>query len=420
MKRGPARLPAADPARWPDIATVPAAPVRAGVARAAFARAAARLPLRVVTPDGLLADGGPQAPEMVVRRPAAFFRRLGADGAIGFGESYMAGDWEAADLAGLLTAFGDGYDTLIPSALRALRPLLARGRPGEEDQTIPGSQRNIRRHYDLSHELFAAFLDETLTYSCALFAEDPGGAPVAPEGSLAQAQRRKIGRILDLAGVGPGTRLLEIGTGWGELALAAARRGARVVTVTNSAEQHRSARERARMAGAEDRVSVQLRDYRDVGGLFDAVVSVEMIEAVGDRYWPAYFGAIDRRLAPGGRAAIQAITLPHARMLQVSRSHSWMDKYIFPGAVIPSRQAIEETLARHTSLRVTGFRPMAPHYAETLRAWHRRFTASEHLIAGLGFDQVFLRMWHFYLAYCEAGFRTGLVDVGQYLLERDG
>jgi len=414
-----ASSPAADPVRWPEIARVPTAPVRAVVARAMFARAAARLRLTVRTPEGALADAGPGAPEMRINRPAAFFRRLGADGAIGFGEGYMAGDWDTDDLAAVLSAFGDRYDSLVPAALRRLRPLYLRRRPREEDQTIAGSRRNIRRHYDLSNELFAAFLDETLTYSSALFAEDAEGRPVAGPGALAEAQRRKIDRILDLAGVRPGTRLLEIGTGWGELAVRAARRGAAVVTITNSGQQYELARQRVRSAGLDGPVQVELCDYREVGGRYDAVVSVEMIEAVGDRYWPAYFGAIDRLLAPGGRAALQAITLPHDRMVGISRTYSWMDRYIFPGAVIPSVRANEETLARHTSLRIASYRPMEAHYAQTLRTWRERFTANAALVDRLGFDLVFRRMWCFYLAYCEAGFGTGLVNVGQYLLTRE-
>ncbi len=411
--------PAADPVRWPEIARVPAAPARALVARAMFTRAAAGLALTVTTPGGTLADAGPGAPEMRINRPAAFFRRLGAAGAIGFGEAFMAGDWDADDLAAVLSAFGDRYDSLVPAALRRLRPLYLRRRPQEEDQTIAGSRHNIRRHYDLSNELFAAFLDETLTYSSALFAEDADGRPVAGPGALAPAQRRKIDRILDLAAVRPGTRLLEIGTGWGGLAVRAAQRGAAVVTVTNSRQQCQLARQRVRSAGLAGRAWVRLCDYREVEGSFDAVVSVEMIEAVGDRYWPEYFGAIDRLLAPGGRAALQAITLPHDRMVAISRTFSWMDRYIFPGAVIPSVRAIEETLARHTSLRIASRHPMAPHYVETLRTWRERFTANAVLVDRLGFDLVFRRMWCFYLAYCEAGFGTGLVDVGQYLLTRE-
>ena len=410
MRRVPAAAPAADSGRWPDVATVPATTVRAAAARLAFHRVARRLRLRIATP-GADPPALPGGTGLVLRRPADFFRRLGADGPLGFGEAYMAGDWDTADLAGLLAALGAGYDELVPAPLRVLRPLVVRRRPAE-DQGIAESRRNIQLHYDLPRELFAAFLDETMTYSCALFADDAGS------GSLADAQRRKISAVLDLARVAAGTRLLEIGTGWGELAIQAARRGASVVSITNSPEQHRAATERVRDAGAGHLASVELLDYRQVSGQFDAIASVEMIEAVGDAHWPAYFAAIDSALAPGGRAAIQAITLPHSRMRQVSRDYSWMDKYIFPGAVIPSLQAIEQTLARHTTLRVASVRPMAPHYARTLRAWHARFSAAHEAIIALGFDDVFCRMWEFYLAYCEAGFLTGLVDVGQYLLER--
>ena len=415
MKRVPAAAPAADRLRWPDVATVPATAVRAVAARLAFGRAVRRLGLQVAGPEG---DSPGSGATLVIRRPADFFRRLGADGPMGFGEAYMAGDWDTDELAELLTALGTGYEQLVPAPLRLLRPLLVRRRPAAEDQSITSSRRNIELHYDLPPEMFAAFLDETMTYSCALFSEEAASLPVVPAGSLAAAQRRKVDAILDLVGVAAGTRVLEIGTGWGELAIMAARRGASVVTITNSPQQHRAASGRVKAAGVEDRVSVQLLDYREVAGQFDAVVSVEMIEAVGDAYWPDYFGAIDAALAPGGRAAIQAITLPHRRMLEVRRSYSWMDKYIFPGAVIPSRQAIEETLARHTSLHVSSVRPMAAHYVQTLHVWREQFGAAADTMAGLGFDDVFCRMWQFYLAYSEAGFRTQLVDVGQYLLER--
>jgi cyclopropane-fatty-acyl-phospholipid synthase len=415
VRRAPAASPAADPASWPDVATVPGTTLRAALARVAFGLTAGRLGLDVTSPGSSQAGSGPP---LIIRRPADFFRRLGADGPLGFGEAYMAGDWDTPDLADLLTALGTGYRQLAPAPLRPLRRLLVRRRPASEDQTIGGSRRNIELHYDLQEEMFAAFLDETMTYSCALFAADPAVEPAAAGDVLELAQRRKIEAILDLAAVAGGTRVLEIGTGWGELAIAAARRGATVVTITNSPLQHQAASRRVRAAGAQDAVTVELLDYREVAGQFDAVVSVEMIEAVGAAYWPAYFGAIDAALAPGGRVALQAITLPHWRMLQVSDSYSWMDKYIFPGAVIPSVRAIEETLARHTSLRVTGVRPMAADYVRTLRAWSERFAAAHDDIIGLGFDEVFCRMWQFYLAYSEAGFRTKLVEVGQYLLER--
>lgn len=280
-----------DARRWPDVARVPRSTLRAPIARALALQAFARLPIRVGTPDGgLPTAGGPDAPLMELHRPDHFFRRLGRDGLIGFGESHMAGDWSAPDLPALLTAFADGYGALVPRPLQSLRAVALPTQPRADRGTRAGARRNIHRHYDLSNELFALFLDETMTYSCALFdAADPAGAD-----GLAAAQRRKIDRLLDLTGVGEGTELLEIGTGWGELAVRAARRGARVVSVTLSAQQRDLAAARVAEAGVADRVQVRLSDYREVRGRFDAVVSVEMIEAVGERYWPVYFTALDR------------------------------------------------------------------------------------------------------------------------------
>lgn len=417
MRQVSAAAQAIDADRWPDVATVPATTVRAAAARLAFRRVTRKLGLQVVGPGTDITRVSSNS-RIVLQHPTDFFRRLGADGPIGFGEAYMAGDWDTHDLVGLLTALGVGYSLLVPAPFRLLRSLLVRRRPAE-DHSVAGSRRDIEQHYDLPEEMFTAFLDETMTYSCALFEDIEDALPPPDVHSLAQAQRRKIRAILDLAGVAPGTRLLEIGTGWGELALEAARRGAVVVSITNSPQQYQAASRRVRDAGVGDLVSVDLLDYRQISGQYDAVISVEMIEAVGDAYWPTYFATIDKALAPGGRAAIQAITLPHRRMLQISRTYSWMDKYIFPGAVIPSTRAIEDTLARHTTLRVSSVRPMAMHYARTLQAWRARFSAAEDAVISLGFDEVFCRMWQFYLGYCEAGFRTGLVDVGQYLLERE-
>jgi cyclopropane-fatty-acyl-phospholipid synthase len=235
---------------------------------------------------------------------------------------------------------------------------------------------------------------------------------------LAAAQRRKIDRLLDRAQVGEGTRLLEIGTGWGELALRAAARGADVVSVTLSAEQKRLAEERVAAAGFTDKVRVELKDYRAVEGEYDAVVSVEMIEAVGYEYWPVYFTTIDRLLAPGGRAAIQAITLPHERMLASRRSYTWIHKYIFPGGFIPSVRAIEDITARETGLRVRERFSMGDSYAQTLRLWEERFTSRHDEVAALGFDETFERMWRFYLCYSRAGFQAGYLDVQQFLFDR--
>lgn len=398
-------------------------PLRAAVARVLFTSAVARLPLRVRLPDGrLLGAGPPDAPVMVVHRPREFFRRLGAGGLIGFGESYMAGEWDCADLTALLTVFAARVGELVPPWAQWLRRAGVRAQPRADDPTPDGARRNIHHHYDLSNDLFALFLDETMTYSSGLFAAGADGRPVAAEHLLAGAQRRKIDRLLDRAAVGPGTRLLEIGTGWGELAIRAAARGADVVTVTISPEQRALAARRVAEAGLAGRVRVELRDYRGLDarldGVFDAICSAEMIEAVGMRYWPAYFGALGRLLAPGGRIALQAITMPHERMLATRHTYTWIQKYIFPGGLIPSVTAIEDT-ARPAGLRVTSREDFGAHYAQTLRIWRDRFTARTGEVKALGFDEAFIAMWTFYLCYAEAGFRSGYLDVCQFTLEAD-
>ena len=405
-----------DPDRWPDVAVAAGSPARAAVARAVFGTAVARLPVRVRLPDGSLhGGGGPAAPVMHIHRPREFFRRFGASGLIGFGESYMAGDWDSTDLTALLTVFAAHAAELVPPGLQRLRRLAVRRQPPDDLQTVAGARRNIGRHYDLSNDLFALFLDETMTYSSALFAIGPDGAPAA--GDLAEAQHRKIDRLLDRAGVGPGCRVLEIGTGWGELAIRAGRRGATVRTITISREQRALAARRVAEAGLAGRVSVELRDYRDVDGRFDAICSVEMLEAVGERYWDAYFAALDRHLAPGGRIGLQTITMAHDRMLATRDTYTWIQKYIFPGGLLPSVTAIQDSLAR-TTLRITGREDFGAHYAQTLRIWRERFGARDADVARLGFDEVFNRMWTFYLCYSEAGFRAGYIDVSQFTLAR--
>ncbi|MFE2474881.1 class I SAM-dependent methyltransferase [Streptomyces sp. NPDC059389] len=398
-----------DAARWPDVARVPST----GAARTAAAghlvgRALDRLSLTAPTAGS--SPTGAAGPRLTLHDPDAFFRRIGRDGLIGFGESYMAGEWDSEDLAGALTVLAGHVDELVPAPLRLLRGLWVSARPVADRNTRAGARANVQRHYDLSNELFSAFLDPTLTYSSAVFA----GFPARSE-SLAEAQHRKIDRLLDLAGVGEGTRLLEIGTGWGELALRAAARGSRVTTLTLSAEQAALARERIAAAGLCDRVEVQLRDYRDAEGRHDAVISVEMIEAVGAEFWPSYFAALRRALAPGGRIALQTITMGHRRMLHTAATHTWIGKYVFPGGLIPSRRAIAEHAAA-AGLRAAADHGYGEHYAETLRLWRERFTANRPLVTALGFDTVFRRMWEFYLAYSEAGFRSRYLDVRQLLL----
>jgi len=415
----PAAAPVPHEDAWPGLARAPRVPVHAAVARAVVARALRRLPVRMVFPDGTTwGAGGPDAPVMVMVRPAAVFARLGADLRIGFGEAYMCGDWTTGpgtDLADLLTPFAERLTRLVPQPLQRLRGLVDRRLPAHEENTESGSRSNIARHYDLSNDLFARFLDPTMTYSSAWFPDSISGPD---DLDLERAQLRKIDGVLDHARVVRGTRLLEIGTGWGALAVRAAQRGADVTSITLSAEQRSLALERIAEAGLSDRVEVRLQDYRQVAGSFDAIVSVEMIEAVGERYWPTYFTTLDRLLAPGGRIGLQSITMSHDRMLATRRSYGWIHKYIFPGGLIPSLDAIDSALAGHTDLQVLERRELGWHYALTLHQWRRRFGDAWPEIAAQGFDATFRRMWDFYLAYCEAGFRTGYLGVSQLSLGR--
>ncbi|MEE4025928.1 class I SAM-dependent methyltransferase [Gordonia sp. PKS22-38] len=413
----------AEAERWPDVAQPPrgrSAAIRSAAAARLFRHALRGVDVRVEFPDGKVVGhhGDRVLPRMIVRHPEDFARRIGAGGLIGFGESYMAGDWTTDDLVGVLTPFATRVARLVPRPLQALRHVALPKHPSSEDNSTSNTRRNIARHYDLSNDLFAVFLDETMTYSSALFADLQPGTR-APWSDLADAQRRKVDRLLDAAGVGPGTRLLEIGTGWGELCLRAAARGATVRSVTLSSEQQTLARERVAQAGFADRVQIDLCDYRQVEGTYDAVVSVEMIEAVGEKYWPVYFQTIDRVLAPGGRVAIQAITMPHDRMVASRSTYTWVHKYIFPGGQLTSLKALDAVTRRRTSLRMTERRAMGAHYAETLRLWRERFTARRDDVAALGFDNTFRRMWEFYLAYSEAGFRAGYLDVHQLVFTRD-
>jgi cyclopropane-fatty-acyl-phospholipid synthase len=359
---------------------------------------------------------------MLLRRPQSFYRRFGTSGLVGFGEAYQAGDWDSDDLTALLTVLAAGVDAIIPPALQRIGAHgAAARRPRAEAQTIEGSLRNASHHYTLPEELFGAFLDETMCYSSAIFPTGDDGGVIAAESALAEAQRRKIDLLLDLAGVRSGSRVLEIGTGWGELAVRAAQRGALVHAVTNMAEHAAYARARASKAGVADRVHVDLRDYREItadDGGYDAILSVEMIEAVGRSYWPSYFQALDRLLVPQGRIGLQAMSMRHDRMIRNSVTHTWIDKYIFPGGVIPSVQAIEQTLARHTSLRVLDRCAFGEHYRATLSLWRTRFNRNWPSIAELGFDETFRRTWNFYLAYSEAGFAARYLDVHQFLIGR--
>ncbi len=324
----------------------------------------------------------------------------------------MASEWDSIQLVEVLEALAREADSLVPRPLQHARRWYDARQPATEDNDRPGAARNIARHYDLSNDLFATFLDKSLTYSAALFTDE--------HATLEQAQARKIERILDVAGVGLGTRLLEIGTGWGELAIRAARRGARVTTVTLSNQQACRARERAAARGLGGVVDIRVQDYRDVDGIYDSIISVEMVEAVGEQWWPTYFQTLDRCLAPGGRVGLQAITMDHERLLATRSSWTWIHKYIFPGGLVPSEQTMQNILASHTQLAVVDRMSFGQDYATTLACWREQFSAGADDVKRLGFDETFRRMWSFYLAYSEAGFRSGYLDVVQLVLARKG
>jgi cyclopropane-fatty-acyl-phospholipid synthase len=421
------------------VPPAPRAPVRAMLAQAIAARGAKRLPFRIaVVGDGAgegADDGADEGagegageghcvpgPVIRLRRPSEFYRRLGAHGLIGFGESYQVGDWDTDDLTGLLTVFATGVDAFVPLRLQRFRGHSAARRPPRvERQTVVGARRNARHHYALPDALFRAFLDETMCYSSAIFPVGGDGQVIATADILAQAQRTKIDRLLDLAGVGSGTRLLEIGTGWGELPVRAAQRGALVHTVTNMTEHREYARDRAIRAGMTDRVRIDVRDYRELtaaDGQYDAIVSVEMIEVVGRGYWPEYFRLLDGLLAPDGRIGLQCMSMRHDRMMRTSSTHTWINKYIFPGGLIPSVEAIEQTLAQHTGLRIRDRYSFGEHYRATLALWRVAFAQSWPSVAELGFDEAFRRTWDLYLAFSEAGFAAGYLDVHQFLISR--
>lgn len=332
-------------------------------------------------------------------------------GDIGFAESYLAGDWSTPDLAALLRLMLANRQALedVIHGTWAGR-LLYRWRHWLRRNTRSGSRRNIHAHYDLGNAFYRLWLDETMTYSAAWFEGDAGR-------DLASAQRAKMARALRMAGVTVGTRLLEIGCGWAALAEMATRDfGARVTGITLSTEQLAHGMARLASAGLSDRVELRLQDYRDVDdGPYDAIVSIEMIEAVGRAYWPVYFETLQRLLRRGGRACIQAIVIRDELFERYVRSTDFIQQYIFPGGCLPSPAAFRAHATR-TGLQIVDTLAFGPDYAETCRRWRRHFLARREDILALGFDERFVRLWSFYLAYCEAGFEAGDIDVVQYTL----
>lgn len=371
--------------------------------------------LSMELPDGArLTFGAGPGPSASLRvADWRLFSRLARHGDVGLGEAYTAGDFQTPDLTGLIRLFIDNEPYLARRYGRIawLGRLANRAAHLLRRNTRRGSRSNIRAHYDLSNEMFSCFLDESMTYSCALFA--------GPEEGLAAAQRNKRLAVLRKARVGPGHHVLEIGSGWGSFAIEAAREtGCRVTGITLSKEQLSFARERARQAGVADRVRFELMDYRDVRERFDRVVSIEMIEAVGHENLGAYFGAIDRALKEGGLAVIQAITIPDHRYDAYRKGCDWIQKHIFPGAVVPSLTAICEAMTRGSRLMIEHAENIGVHYARTLREWRRSFLAAGGRLKGLGFRDDFLRAWEYYFCYCEAGFAARELGDLQLVLTR--
>jgi cyclopropane-fatty-acyl-phospholipid synthase len=343
-------------------------------------------------------------------RPLRLTLRLLHNGDIGLAEGYMAADWRAVNLTDVLHVlavnepyFGTlGEGTLLGEAIERVRHLSNRN-------SLRGSRKNISYHYDLGNDFYRLWLDETMTYSCALFDER--------DEPLAEAQARKFDRLLGLLDAKPGDHILEVGCGWGGFALHAAQRGYRVTGITLSKEQLAHAQKAIAEHGLSDRVDLQLRDYRTLEEQFDHIVSIEMFEAVGEQYWPLYFDTIHRCLKPGGRAAIQVITIDEDTFEGYRSGADFIQKYIFPGGMLPP-VATFERLAGEVGLQVRDEAFFGPDYAHTLRLWDERVLGSSADIGAMGFDERFLRMWRYYLAYCEAGFKCGRIDLMQIALER--
>jgi len=406
---------AESPAAW---ATGPVDSLLTQLAGRVALSAASRIRVGVLTvrlPDGstrVFGDGGSELRGEMHIHDFEALKRLLLGGEVGGGEAYMDGLWSSPDLVGLISmAVANRQSLALSKGWWRVPARMARTVTHRRNRnTKAGSRRNITAHYDLGNDFYRLWLDETMTYSSALFE--------SPEQSLADAQRAKYRAIADRAGVEPGMHVLEIGTGWGGMALyLAGELGTDVTTVTISQAQHDLARERIEEAGLDDRVTVELRDYRDIRGQYDAVVSIEMLEAVGAEYYHDYFEAVSRALKPGRSAGIQVITFPHDAYEAQLRGPNWIQRYIFPGGVLPSLTAIESSL-EGTGLLVTGVGDIRDSYARTLRTWRESFFAHEPEVRALGFDDRFIRMWDYYLSISEAGFRTGMTQDLQISLEK--
>ena len=380
-----------------------------------LARIASRLErgqISIITPDGATIEHAASregtTATLVIHRWRAL-RRLATGGDIGFARAYIDGDWSSPDLAALIALVAENI-AAFEAVMEGIGPIriATRLRHLLRSNSRSGSRRNIAFHYDLGNDFYSLWLDESMTYSAA--------CALPPGTTLEAAQQAKLARIVELLAVGPGDRVLEIGCGWGALAARIAESGAHVTGLTLSREQLGHAQDSARRQGLSDRVDLRLEDYRDTTGQFDAIVSIEMLEAVGEAYWPTYFARLRACLRPGGRAVLQAITMHEDRFESYRRDTDFIQHYVFPGGMLPTPGIIADE-ARKAGLALLRTETFADGYAETLAHWRQRFNAAWPAIAALGFDERFRRMWHYYLSYCEAGFRTRATDVGFYVLQ---
>jgi len=341
----------------------------------------------------------------------AFYRDVAGNGSVGAGEAWMEGRWRCDDLVALMRMLVRNRDLLdaMETGLARFGGMIMRAWHARRRNTRGGSRRNIAAHYDLGNDFFRLFLDENLMYSAAIYAH--------PGESLEAAQARKLERICRKLALSRNDHVIEIGTGWGGFALHAARNhGCRVTTTTISREQYELARERVRAAGLEDRIQILQEDYRDLRGRYDRLVSIEMIEAIGHQYLGDYFGKVGTLLRNDGMALIQAITIEDHRYEQALRAVDFIKRYIFPGSFIPSVSAMLEAVAAASNLKLFHLEDFGPSYALTLAAWRARFNQRLADVRALGHDEHFVRMWDFYLAYCESGFRERSTGVVQMLL----
>ena len=345
----------------------------------------------------------------------AFYRMAALNGSVGAGEAYMQGLWDCDDLVALVRVLVRNRDRLdaMDSGLAKLGGWAMRAMHVLTRNTRQGSRRNIAAHYDLGNSLFKLFLDDNMMYSSAIYESEAD--------SLEVASTRKLARICAKLRLGPEHRVVEIGTGWGGFALHAAREhGCHVTTTTISREQHDLACQRIQQAGLADRITVLLQDYRDLEGQYDRLVSIEMIEAIGHQYLETYFAKVAGLLKPDGEALVQAITIEDHRYAQALGSVDFIKRFIFPGSFIPSVSAMTGAIGRASDLRLFNLEDIGPSYALTLKAWRERFHARLPQVRALGYDMRFVRMWDFYLAYCEGGFRERSIgDVHLWLTRPD-